>query len=105
LVLKKFGEAVWLDLLAKAGIAQDFVENRNYDDEVIYTLLTVASKVCSPPPDQRLLQFRIAYFQIMASCAFLLQASQHAPDSRFTVAAGLACWVPSAYCACLFMTV
>lgn len=44
LVLKKFGEAVWLDLLAKAGITQDFVENKNYDDQVIYTLLTVAAQ-------------------------------------------------------------
>jgi hypothetical protein len=50
LVLKKFGEAVWLDLLAKAGITQDFVENKNYDDQVIYTLLTVAAQVCFPPP-------------------------------------------------------
>jgi hypothetical protein len=50
LVVKKFGEAVWLDLLAKAGVTQDFVENKNYDDQTIYTLLTVASQVRTSIP-------------------------------------------------------
>lgn len=45
--MKKFGEAVWLDLLAKANLTHDFVETKNYDDEHIYTLLTVATNVRS----------------------------------------------------------
>jgi hypothetical protein len=49
LVVKKFGEAIWLDLLVKAGVTQDYADNKNYDDQTIYTLLTVASQVWPLP--------------------------------------------------------
>jgi len=44
LVVTKFGETVWNDLLAKLNLSYNFIDSKNYDDQLVYDLLRVSSQ-------------------------------------------------------------
>ena len=58
MILEKFGEETWNDVLRESGVPEDsFLTMRSYDDEITYSLAGAASKVVGAPVEACLEMF------------------------------------------------
>jgi hypothetical protein len=58
LVISQFGEEIWAEIKAEAGVDVDaFVSMESYDDEITYKLVGAASKVLKTPAEEILRLF------------------------------------------------
>jgi len=56
LILSKWGEKVWQQVVAQAKCPSDFVSNQPYDDALLYDMLTSASSILKIKFDELLEQ-------------------------------------------------
>ena len=67
LVVANFGDEVWQEIAASAGVDPIFISMDSYDDQVTYSLVAAASERLGTPQEEILRQFGSHWIQFTAT--------------------------------------